>query len=134
MSLYVLADPILAVRSYLLTVPEVTDITPRIVTRLPAAPAWPIVRIALISTTAVHERRYDRALVQLDCFAKDDTDAHRLARVVRAALVDSGSHVVGDAVLGGAVNTAVLPLPDETFTPAMPRYAVTAHVFIHPTP
>lgn len=136
-NLCVLPDSVALVRQYLLDVPEVTAITTRISTTLAKDPQWPAVRLTLISSVTVGLRRLDRAQFQIDCFATDQAGAHRLARVIRAALVASANYSGDDGVLGGAVDTAVFPMPDDTQVPQVARYVCSGHVFVasnSPTP
>lgn len=133
MALRVLPDAIGPVRSYLLSVPEVTAITDRIVVELPEDPVWPTVRITVISDTSVFDHWFDRVHMQFDCFDSDPVESNRLARTVRAAMVDSKNAVHAGAVLGGMRNGTMFPSADESHTPLVYRWLVTGNVFIHPT-
>lgn len=130
----VLPDPISTVRSFLLSVTAVTDITERVSSRIPKAYTFPLVRLAVIGSNAVAERRLERVHMQFDCYADTDPEAALLARTVRAALVESGGYITATAVLAGADGTAVLPLPDESFTPVANRWIATGNVYIRPNP
>lgn len=131
----VLPDSIVAVRAFLLQVPEVTALVGnRIVTRLPVNPTWPAIRLTLISAFMSGFRRVDTATFQVDCFSPDEATAHRIARIVRAALADCQHFVTPTAVLLGGADLAVRPLPDESFTPPIQRYAVSASVFVRSNP
>lgn len=130
------ADPVSAVRSYLLTRNAVTAIVgQRISTELPLNPVWPALRLNLLSSTAGRgdAPRLDRALFQIDCFATDASSAQALARTVRAALAAAGNFTTPNAVLSGGVDMSIRPLPASTdFTPAVYQVAVSAAVYIHP--
>lgn len=132
--LCIIPDPITAVREYLLSVPQVTTITDRIVTVVPKDPIWPLIRLTLLTSFQVFARRYDRCLFQVDCFATAEPAAHELARVVRAALQESENWQSAEAVLGGTTDSSIRPMPETGYTPPIARYAVSAHVFIHPNP
>lgn len=127
-------DPILV--AYLRADATVAAVTDRIGTRTPPNLTEPWVRITLLDdrddprSSAQH---LTSSLVQLDCFAGSAGDrlgASRLARAVRAALhALPGIH--GAAVITGA-KTSMSRQPDETFTPAMERYIVSADLSLHP--
>lgn len=128
-------DPVIVVRAYLLDQPVVTDITgDRISTDFPEVPSWPRVRISAINVRQRFPKRFDRALMQFDCYAEIDPDAARLAQSVRAALAAVASWVGPDAVLTGTTDVVIVSLPDDAFTPAMPRWAVSAYVYLRSNP
>jgi hypothetical protein len=130
----VFPDPIGAVRTFLLSVPAVTAITDRVATKIPEVYTFPLVRLTIIGSNVAVERRLERVHMQFDCYGTTDPEAALLARTVRAALVESGGYTTASAVLCGADGTAVLPLPDESFTPVANRWIATGNVYIRPNP
>lgn len=134
-SLVVMPDSVTVLRAYLLSVPEVTTrVGTRIATKVASPPVWPAIRITDLTVVERVPRRIDRVLVQLDCFAATEPEAHLLARGVTAALRASRNYLHATAVLGGADDLSASPMPDETFTPPQPRWVVTAHIYLHPVP
>lgn len=143
--LEVMPDAVLAYRSYLGEVPEVTSLVPagRIYYgRLPALDKviLPAIRVTELSVTEDVRHRWARSLMQLDVWHSEGRlpDCRAIAEVVRAALVASPGQVAEGWVLGGVDNVnGVTAAPfasgvDETFNPAVPRYVITAGLLIRP--
>lgn len=132
------ADPVSAVRAFLVSRSEVTAVVgSRISTQLPTNPVWPAIRLNLLSSTTVggEAPRLDRALFQIDCFATDAPSAQALARTVRAALAAAGNFQTANAVLSSGADMSIRPLPTlADFTPAAHQVAVSAAVYLHPNP
>lgn len=138
----IMPDTVTAVRSYLLTVDDVTD---EVVSRiyygaLPPNPMFPAVRIADITTSEDVRHAWARSLMQLDVWGSDGAqrDCRGLAAVVAAALVSSTGYTTDGWTLGGPDNvTGVSFAPfgtgwDDSFKPARPRYVITAGLIIRP--
>lgn len=130
----VLPDPIPAIRSYLLSRPEVTAVTDRVSTVVSDNPTFPLVRVQVVTVATQVERRLDRVHVQLDCYGTSDQEASLLARTCRAALIDSANFQTAGVVLGGADGTATFPQPDEGYTPPAWRWLCTGNLYMHPNP
>lgn len=126
-------DPVVALRDYLLGEPVVTDIVEdRISTDLPRNPTWPRLRITGLNAFQQFPGVLDRVLVQFDCYALIEVDAHRLAQAVRAAMSVSAAFYSDAAVFSGATGLSLFSLPDGEYTPPMPRWCVTAYVHLRP--
>lgn len=131
----VMPDPVIAVREYLLGDPLITElVADRVTTDLPADPAWPRVRITGLNSYQVFPCRLDRVLMQFDCYALTSPEAQRLAQVVRAVIAASPAHVGTDAVFSGVTGVSIFELVDGSFTPPMPRWSVTAYVYLRSNP
>jgi hypothetical protein len=140
----VMPDTITAVRSYLLTVDELTQtgqgkLGGRVYYgAIPADPIFPVVRISDLTTSEDVRHAWARSLMQLDVWHSDgrQRDCRALAELIRAALVASTGYVGDGFTLGGPDNvTGVSMAPfgsgfDDTFKPPRPRYLITAALLI----
>ena len=98
--------------------------------------AWPAVRVTRIPSAPVHAGRLhlDGALVQVDVWGGPKALAFQIIETIRAAthLRLEGGH---DA--GGCTGVDFGPmgyLPDESWTPARPRYTCDVTLYVHPSP
>lgn len=130
----VLPDVPLALILYLRTVPALTAIVPadRITTKLPAAPAYPVVLLNRGGGQPVIPMWLDQAAMQVDTLGGTHEECSTLARTVAAAITAIANDTTTAGVLVSAA-TEVGPqwLPDTTVTPPLARfvgrYAVLAH-------
>jgi hypothetical protein len=128
------------VGSYLREHPDLIAIEARVLGSAPKKTGKPWVRTTLLDPENVTGTNQVEHLVayymQLDCYAGSEGGqpaAFRLAKAVRAALVD-----ITKAELEGAVATDVefpsMPrIPDTDFEPARERFVLDACVYMHPT-
>lgn len=127
--------PVLA---YLLDQPTVTDIVgERISDEMEpdtSDPRFPCVRVTEVSTVEATARRWQRSLVQFDCWADSQPDADRLARVVAAAMRAAANFSHQGAVLGETTDVTWRPEPDETLDPYQPRAIAEGQVWVRPNP
>lgn len=137
-------DTLLVVRAYLLGVPEVAAIVADRIRVNATDDRWPSIRLTEMTGVEIVPRRLDRVLVQADCWAapadptvagSGDFAAQHLARTVRAALVDIGGFQHSTAFVSGAdAGTGIRHMPDESREPPVPRWVVSAAIFIRPEP
>ena len=131
----VMPDPVIEVRQYLLGDPLIGDlVADRVTTDLPIEPAWPRVRVTGINAYEKFAGRLDRVLMQFDCYAATSPEAQRLAQVVRAVIAASPGQVGTEAVFSGVTGVSIFELIDGSFTPAMPRWCVSAYLYLRSNP
>jgi hypothetical protein len=112
------------------------ELSTRVLAETPSKTQEPWIRVGLLDDPSVegpHIDRTIRALMQIDCYAGRDahgaiTIADQDRRLVREAL-----RVMPQADVAGAVvsSTKVLNstrIPDQSFEPAMQRYAMTVEI------
>lgn len=108
----------------------------RVVATSPSAIEDPWVRITLIDDLATDGGAVNRSIesfLQIDCFAGRDGDkalARGLADDVRSLLRVAHTESFDSAVVSGA-QTRISYQPDTKIEPEMPRYAVSASVWMH---
>ena len=132
-------DALVVIRSYLLATPEVTSLCPRIATVVPAGGPWPFLRVAVLNTYEEFPRRVFRAMAQLDAYGPPDApggpqQAGLVARAAWGALEASAAWVGQGAVITGADGMSLSYMPDDGFTPPLPRWLVTGYVYMRPDP
>lgn len=127
---------IAAVRTYLLSRTEVTDLVgTRVGGSMPpstASPRFPAIRLTELTGAEAIPRVWVRMFFQADCWASDQPAADRLARVVAAVLRGSANYVTTGAVLGETAGISWRTAPDESITPTQPRTIVSGHAWIRP--
>lgn len=121
--------------AFLVEQPEVTDLVgERIYSRISTGATYPLVRITQIddeplTTEPLYVVRY---FVQVEGFGGSKSQAWRIAETCRTALdarlagVHEGYGVVNGVDVGGLQDA-----PDETFTPAKPRWLFTSTIYAH---
>jgi hypothetical protein len=137
MTLTLLPDTLLLARSFLATVPELTDaIGDRLGMSSPQDTSTPWVRLTRIGGSNPDWMRLDTATVQIDTFAPPEPDgpavAMRLARIVSAALHTAHGYSDADGVICDVKDVTGLAYePDMTRTPPFPRVLLTVAVTAH---
>jgi Protein of unknown function (DUF3168) len=131
----VMPDSLAVLRAYLVADPGTAALVDdRVSTELPNEPTWPCIRLTLINAFPSYAIRLDRVFIQADCFDPSQQLAHEVARTARAALFACGGHVASGAVLSGAQNLSLRPIPDDSYTPPVHRFVVAGYVFVRPNP
>jgi len=153
-TVYVMPDTLEVVQGYLLSVAEVTALVGTRVRVNTTDTTWPSVRISALTSVEAVPRRLDRSLIQVDCWAAPpdstaltlgDETAQLVARTVKAALVDIAGYVhpeqrpdqpwmVPTAVVTGCDTPAIRYQPDDSREPVIPRWVVSAAIYLRPNP
>lgn len=108
----------------------------RVYTALPTSTTFPAVRLTRFGGAPVRQRpvHLDAADIQLDAFGGPKATALEIAETCRAVIWHRlpGEHAEG--IVTGVDLGALAYSPDDTYTPAKPRYLFTATVYAHPWP
>ncbi len=114
-----------------------TDVASRVVTALGTSQAFPAARVILFDSVHVTQRpqHLTKWSLQIDSWGGSKAEAERGLRTIVAAMSQRmlGAHtglfpgVVSRIQFGG-----MRDLPDRDYTPAKPRWMVTAVVTAHP--
>lgn len=126
--------------AFLRAQPEVVDIfDDRVVTALPKNPTWPLLKVEQFTDRPITVRPLwlVAASLQISSFGGPKALAHAGAETCRAALVArfSGAYNYGEGktgVISTCRCTGLRDEPDQTYTPARPRWLFTAVVYAHP--
>lgn len=145
MAVTLLPDAEKTVSAYLRARSEVTALVgDRVYTAIPNSPTFPLVRLTRVGGTPVHSRPLwvDEALIQVDVFGTVPGETgsggrrqiHQIAETCRAALVEMADTAHDEAVVDGVSFGPFSWLPDDTYTPARPRFLfdVTVHLHVKP--
>ena len=132
----VLPDAILVVRTWLLTVAEVTALVgTRISTASSASPTYPYVLLQRIGGTAAVRQRLDTARLQYRAWGTDEPNAYLVGRTVLAALLAMEGFSTESATVTGVEEILGLgSFPDTVRTPPTPSYLGEVLVYLHPLP
>jgi uncharacterized protein DUF3168 len=129
------------VGSYLREQPDIKSLEARVLGKTPDTTEKPWVRVTLLDPANVTGTRKVEWLVayylQLDCYAGatgGQTEAFKLAKAVRAALVALPGSDLDDGVATDAEFLSMPRIPDTDFSPARERYVLDAEVYLHPKP
>lgn len=123
---------------YLLADDAVSAITTEILGQTPPKLQQPWARVSLLDDPSTHGAAVDwliRAEIQIDVFAGTggtQDDAADLSLVIRDAIAAMESADVEGAVVTAATSRRRRMPDDSAFKPPMPRYMVTATVWMHP--
>lgn len=134
MTLTIPADAERLVSAFLRSDPDVTAVLgDRVYTVLPTEATYPLVRLQRWGGEPVVDRPLvlDAARIQIDVWGDRKKQAHDLAQLVRAVLVERlpwGNST--DGWLVRSLASGLRYLPDESFDPPRPRYAVEMEVFV----
>lgn len=127
------------VSAYLRSLTAITDlVSDRVFTELPKREAdrvFPLVRVSRIGggpTGAPHF--LDRALVSCDVWGGTKYEARLIAATIIGALDEIEGYTLHGGYATGASPGSLRYLPDDTFSPAKPRYIADAVVLFRPTP
>lgn len=123
------------VSAFLRDQPELVDvIDDRVYTKIPKGATYPLVRVTLLLDTPSGSPLWlTAAEIQVEAFGGSNSEAYRIATIARAAIdqrLTGGVHAEG--VVTGTSPGPMLDLPDETFTPAKPRWLFTSTIHVHP--
>ena len=134
MPLAVMADAELVVVTYLKSHDDVTALVGnRVITELPAAPIFPLLRVIRIGGLSPAPRRLDAAHLQVEAWAATQETARLVAATAQAALWEAGNATNNGAVITGVDNTLGLSWsPDPPSN--RPRYLFSMYVYSHPIP
>lgn len=132
--LLVMPDIIDGLQAWLSDQPELADLDdPKVVTQLPAAKVWPIVRLTQFNDAPITQTPmwFGRTWVQVDVFGGSTKTAQTIARTIRALL--SSRFTGTDDYSANDVNVSGLrDEPDTTFDPVKPRWLFVAEFFTRP--
>lgn len=70
--------------------------------------------------------------VEVEGFGGSKADAWRITSTARALISERLTGVHPEGVVNGVTNGGMLDLPDESFTPAKPRWLFTSTIHAHP--
>lgn len=123
------------VSAFLRAHPDVAGVVAgRVYTVIPNGPTWPLVRVHLyddrpIANVPLH---LVRSYLQVDGFGGSKVQAWRAAETARAALAADlvGAH--DEAVVTAVDVRGLADDPDDSYSPAKPRFRFTAEVVAHP--
>lgn len=109
----------------------------RVYTELPHTKTFPLVRLTLIDEQDVLGNApmwLSSSLIQIDAYGGPKVTARQIADAIRTLLATTfrGGHDLG--VITGTTFGSLRYDPDETFTPAQPRYRFDVNVYAHPLP
>jgi hypothetical protein len=107
----------------------------RVYSELPKAAEWPAVRLNRVGGgPATQPARLDLARIQIDVWGGTKANARTIAATVLAVLGDElpGVYDGGVSVVTAVRLGTLRYSPDETFTPAKPRYIGEVSVYSHP--
>ena len=103
-------------------------------TVLPKAPTWPALRVTQYDDQPAGQRPLHHVayFLQIDAFGGTKAQAWTLASTARAALAADlpGTHAEG--IVSGVDTRGLSDAPDDTYSPAKPRWMFTAIVYAHP--
>lgn len=121
--------------AFLADQPEVADeVAERVYTTIPKQATYPLVRVTVLDSTPTGEPLWLEAhTVQVEAFGGSKAEAFRIAVKCRAAISQrlTGDHP-GAGVVTGVRSAGLLDLPDDSHTPAKPRWLFTSTVYAHP--
>lgn len=136
--LLVLPDVIELVRSYLGTVPEVTQLVPmdRITIRSPRDTSTPWVRLSRIGgLVEVWPPMLDRCNLQAEAYSPPEQEetCWQIARTLRGALLGALNFVGSDGVICGALDSmGLIYQPDTSRNPPTPRVVMAVSIYARP--
>lgn len=97
------------------------------------ADLYPLIRVTLLidepTGSPLWAIGYD---MQIEAFGGSKDDAWRLAATARALLDQRLTGIHPEGVVNGVTNGGMVNLPDDSFSPAKPRYLFTSTVHAHP--
>lgn len=105
----------------------------RIYTEIPNSPTWPLARITRVGGGPTSRlARLDAAELQLDVWGGPKATAYDGFTTLLALMAGRmvGTHDLG--VVSAVEVVSLRWLPDDSFTPARPRYSADVRVWLHP--
>lgn len=134
MTLQILPDAERLTVTWLRDQPEAAAIfDDRIYTEIPNSPVWPLARVTRVAGGPTSRlARLDSPLLQLDVWGGPKATAHDGIATLLALMAGRmvGTHDLGvvSAVEVGGPSW----LPDDTYSPARPRYSADVRLWVHP--
>lgn len=126
---------------FLLSCEDVTDFFTtepfdRVYSQFPKTKVWPAVRVTQFNDQPVRQNPLHiiRASLQIEAFGGRKKTAKRLAETCRSLLHSDLPDTYDDGVITNVESFGMRDLPDETFTPAQPRWLFVAVVTAHAVP
>lgn len=105
----------------------------RVYTSIPSNPTFPLVRVTRIGGIPVFSRplRLDVATVQVDVWGGPKATAWQIAETCRAVIaeIDRADHDA--AAITAAQFGPFSYLPDDTYSPARPRFTFDVDLYLH---
>lgn len=133
MEAHVLPDIEALVIDWALESDAVNTVDDRIYGALPNNPIFPAIRVTRVGGAPPQRLHWlDEALLQVDVFGGPKATARLLAATFAAELSVNLAGVHDLGVVTAAVAGGLQWQPDESFTPAKPRYTFDALVTYHP--
>lgn len=106
----------------------------RVYTVIPSHSDWPLIRVGQYDDQPAGQRPLHHVAysVQVEAFGGSKAQAFTLANTARAALAAelTGAHAQG--VVSGVDTRGMIDLPDESYSPAKPRWLFSLTVYAHP--
>lgn len=133
MALQLLPDVEAFLYRYLGTQPDVAALVAgRVYTRIPNAPAFPLLRIVRVAGAPVYSAPLflDNALVQFDAFGGSSVQAFTLAETVRAALAALPGSGDDQLLVTGVTFGTFAAADDDSYDPPKPRYRFDAFLYV----
>lgn len=123
------------VSTFLQTHPNITPlIAGRSYTVIPNSPTWPLVRVSQYDDLPAGQRPLHHVayFIQVEAFGGSKAQAWTIAATCRSALAADlvGSHA--DGVVTGVDTRGLSDQPDDSYSPAKPRWLFAATVYAHP--
>lgn len=107
----------------------------RVYTAIPAAPTWPLVRVTQLLDVPTGAPLWGIAYtIQVEAFGGSKGDAWRIAQTCRAAIDArlAGNYTAHGAVVSGSKPGGLVDLPDDSLTPAKPRWLFSSTIYARP--
>lgn len=123
------------VSTYLQDHPDVTAVVgDRVYTVIPTKPTWPLIRVHQYydepaSQLPLHQVA---SYLQVDGFGGSKVQAWRAAETARAALAADLVGIHGEGVVTGVDVRGLADDPDDSYSPAKPRFRFSAVIYAHP--
>ena len=106
----------------------------RVYTVIPSHPDWPLIRVGQYDDQPAGQRPLHHVayMLQVEAFGGSKAQAFTAANTARVALAADlpGTHAQG--IVSGVDTRGMTDLPDESYSPAKPRWLFSATVYAHP--
>lgn len=123
------------VSKFLAAQPEVTALlSTRIYTALPKDVGYPAARVTQFDDLKITQRPLwvARGSLQIEVWGGTKAQAYTAAATAQAVIAERIEGVHADGVVTGVTFGAMRDFPDDTFSPAKPRWIFTVFPTVHP--
>lgn len=110
------------------------EIDDRVYTAIPKSATYPLVRVTqLLDTPAGAPLWAIGYMMQVEAFGGSKAEAWRIANLCRSLIdVRLAGEYPGHGIVNGSTPGSLLDQPDETFSPAKPRWLFTSTIHARP--